>query len=271
MFRFRPILAFMLLNSIFVPGGAQNLLDRLRPGPANLTRNIDDIKVVAGTKVKRYERMSVPLAGIGPVIGGIGAAALLSPLLQPHPPYVGYSFVPQWQAGAVLNGEGESAGAAGMITFQQLPYNSDIKVTINITGLPPGKHALHIHTYGDVSEGCKTTGGQFPNNFLGNLEVKPDGKISAVFMSMYLQLFGFNGIVGRSVVIHSKPIDLNTALNAEVFSSALSVPNALAYQNEEMSVGEPIACGVISLMSTATAAPTVSTSPAGPEIAEPGA
>lgn len=92
MFRYKPILAFMLLNSIFVPGSAQNLLDRLRPGPANLTR-IDDIKVVSGTKVKRYERMTVPLAGIGPVIGGIGAAALLSPLLQPQPAYVGYSFV----------------------------------------------------------------------------------------------------------------------------------------------------------------------------------
>ncbi|EDW68374.1 uncharacterized protein Dvir_GJ24673 [Drosophila virilis] len=261
MFRSKPILAFMLLNSIFVPGSAQNLLDRLRP--ANLT-GIDDIKVVSGTKVKRYERMTVPLGGIGPVIGGIGAAALLSPLLHPQPAYLGYAYVPQWQAGAKLMGEGESASAAGMISFQQLPYNSDIRVTVNVTGLPPGKHALHIHTYGDVSEGCKSTGGQFPNNFLGNLDVKADGSISAVFMSIYLQLFGFNGIVGRSVVIHSKPIDLNTALNAEVFSSALTVPNALAYQNEEMSVGPPIACGVISLMSTSNTASSGSPSPTSP-------
>ncbi|EDV98595.1 GH22309 [Drosophila grimshawi] len=249
------------LESNFVPGSAQNLLDRFRPAPANLTRT-DDVKVVSGTKVKRYERMTVPLGGFGPVVGGIGAAGLLSPLLHPQPAYVGYAYVPQWQAGARLVGDGESAAAAGMITFQQLPYNSDIKVTINVTGLPPGKHALHIHTYGDVTEGCRSTGGQFPNNFLGNLEVKDDGSISAVFMSIYLQLFGFNGIVGRSVVIHSKPIDLNTALNAEVFSSALSVPNALAYQNEEMSVGAPIACGVISLMSTASTAPTPSTTSA---------
>lgn len=89
-------------------------------------------------------------------------------------------------------------------------------------------------------------------------------------MSIYLQLFGFNGIVGRSIVIHSKPIDLNTALNAEVFSSALSVPNALAYQNEEMSVGAPIACGVISLMSTNTATPaSASTAAPAPAPAAP--
>lgn len=63
-------------------------------------------------------------------------------------------------------GDGEAAGVSGMISFQQLPYSSDIKVTINVTGLTPGKHALHIHTFGDVSDGCKSTGGQFPNNFV---------------------------------------------------------------------------------------------------------
>lgn len=68
-------------------------------------------------------------------------------------------------------GEGEAAAAVGMISFQQLPYNSDIRVMINMTGLPPGKHALHIHTFGDISEGCKSTGGQFPNNFVSLLDL----------------------------------------------------------------------------------------------------
>ncbi|KAH8399456.1 hypothetical protein KR215_010783 [Drosophila sulfurigaster] len=267
----RAVRAFMLFNilsGIFAPGSAQNLLDRLRPPAANLTRQSDDVKVVSGTKVKRYERLTVPLGGVGPILGGIGAAGLLSPLLQPQPAYLGYPYLPQWQAAARLTGEGEAAAAAGIISFQQLPYNSDIKVSINATGLPAGKHALHIHTYGDISDGCKSTGGQFPNNFLGNLEVRDDGSVSAVFMSIYLQLFGFNGIIGRSIVIHSKPIDLNTALNAEVFSSSLTVPNALAYQNEEISVGAPIACGVISLMSTAMTTTTPATSPPAPPAAE---
>lgn len=69
------------------------------------------------------------------------------------------------------------------------------------------------------------------------------------FISIYLTLFGYNGIIGRSIVIHEKPIDLNTALNADIFSSALhAIPNPQAYQNEENSVGEVIACGVISIM-----------------------
>lgn len=93
MFSQRFVLAFMILG-VFSPGSAQNLLDRLRPAPANLTR-IDDIKVVSGTKVKRYERLTVPLGGVGPVLGGIGAAALLTPLLSPQPAYLGYAYVGQ--------------------------------------------------------------------------------------------------------------------------------------------------------------------------------
>ncbi|XP_067619921.1 superoxide dismutase [Cu-Zn] [Eurosta solidaginis] len=194
------------------------------------------VKVVSGTKVKRFERLSIPLLG---------------QLIQ-TPVYFGNSYVvPHWQAASKMVGEGEST-VDGVITFQQLPYNNDIKVTINVTGLPPGKHALHIHTYGDLSEGCKSTGGQFPNNFIGNVDVKDDGSISAAFRSIYLTLFGYNGIIGRSIVIHEKPIDLNIALNAEVFSSSLqSMPDALAYQNEENYVGPVIACGVISITSNA--------------------
>lgn len=93
MFSQRFVLAFIILG-VFSPGSAQNLLDRLRPAPANLTR-IDDIKVVSGTKVKRYERLTVPLGGVGPVLGGIGAAALLTPLLSPQPAYLGYAYVGQ--------------------------------------------------------------------------------------------------------------------------------------------------------------------------------
>lgn len=75
--------------------------------------------------------------------------------------------MPQWIAGAQLTGDAE--GLNGRITFQQLPYRNDVKVTINASGLPAGKHALHIHTYGDLSEGCKSTGDKFSNNFVSCL------------------------------------------------------------------------------------------------------
>ncbi|XP_050317586.1 superoxide dismutase [Cu-Zn] [Bactrocera neohumeralis] len=206
--------------------------------PPSKKQPSDVIKVVSGTNVKRLERMTVPLSG----------------QFTQYPMYFGYNYaVPRWQAFASIVGEGESA-INGIVTFQQLPYNGDIRVTINITGLPTGKHAIHIHTYGDLRDGCKSTGGQFPNNFIGNVDTKEDGSISSAFRSSYLNLFGFNGIVGRSIVIHEKPIDVNIALNAEVFSSSLqSMSDALAYQNEENSVGPAIACGIISITSTTPA------------------
>ncbi|XP_037812630.1 superoxide dismutase [Cu-Zn] 5 isoform X2 [Lucilia sericata] len=210
---------------------AQSILDRFRPSSNLSSVGVDEqVKIVSGTKVKRFERFTVPLGGT-------------VNLLQPQPSL--YYVAPQWQAGAKITGE----GIDGMITFQQLPYNNDIKVTLNATGIPAGKHALHIHTYGDLTDGCKSTGGQFPNNFLGNIDVKEGGEINVAFISVYLTLFGYNGIIGRSIVIHEKPIDLNTALNADIFSSSLhALPNNQAFQNEENSVGEPIACGVISIM-----------------------
>uniref|UniRef100_A0A1A9UN90 superoxide dismutase n=1 Tax=Glossina austeni TaxID=7395 RepID=A0A1A9UN90_GLOAU len=151
--------------------------------------------------------------------------------------------IPRWQVGSKLNGE----GIEGMIVFQPIPYSSQgVRVILNATGLPPGRHALHIHTYGDMSDGCASTGEQFPNNFLGNVNAKEDGSVSVAFVSPFLNLFGFHGIVGRSIIIHEKPIDLNTILNAEIISSAL--PDALASQNEEKSVGAAIACGIISVL-----------------------
>ncbi|KAM7360617.1 sodesque isoform 2-T2 [Cochliomyia hominivorax] len=225
------ILIINNLNDHSIAG--QSILERFRP-----TSNIsaagsgdEQVKIVSGTKVKRFERFTVPLGGA-------------VNLLQPHQPSF-YYVTPQWQAGAKIMGE----GIEGMITFQQLPYNNDIKVTLNATGIPAGKHALHIHTYGDLADGCKSTGGQFPNNFLGNIDVKEGGEVNVAFISVYLTLFGYNGIIGRSIVIHEKPIDLNTALNADIFSSSLhAISDAQAFQNEENSVGEIIACGVISIM-----------------------
>uniref|UniRef100_A0A0A1XRR5 superoxide dismutase n=1 Tax=Zeugodacus cucurbitae TaxID=28588 RepID=A0A0A1XRR5_ZEUCU len=239
------LLAFLLFSVFISPKVVlciqtieARALPKVNDSPSN-KQAADVIKVVSGTKVKRFERMTVPLGG----------------QFTQYPMYLGYNYggvVPHWQAFAKIVGEGESI-INGVVTFQQMPYNGDIRVTINITGLPVGKHAIHIHTYGDIREGCKSTGGQFPNNFIGNVDTKEDGSISSVFRSPYLNLFGFNGIVGRAIVIHEKPIDINIALNAEVFSSSLqSMSDALAYQNEENSVGPAIACGVISTTSSAS-------------------
>lgn len=85
---------------------------------------------------------------------------------------------------------------------------------------------------------------------LGNIEVKEDGSVSTEFYSRYLNLFGFQGIVGRAIVIHDKPLDLNTALNADVFAAPTDV---VAQQNEEAAVGEAVSCGIISVMKVSPA------------------
>lgn len=53
---------------------------------------------------------------------------------------------------------GEGDAKHGEVSFRQISPVNPVLVNINATGLPPGKHAVHIHAYGDMREGCKSTG-----------------------------------------------------------------------------------------------------------------
>ena len=82
------------------------------------------------------------------------------------------------------------------------------------------KHALHIHTFGDLqSTDCLKCGGHWnPNNKdhggrhdenshagdLGNITVKDDGKATFSFKTKKFTLFGdvTKSVIGRSIVIH---------------------------------------------------------------------
>lgn len=52
----------------------------------------------------------------------------------------------------------EGDGRHGEVSFRQISPVSPTLVNINATGLPPGKHAVHIHAYGDMRERCRSTG-----------------------------------------------------------------------------------------------------------------
>lgn len=56
----------------------------------------------------------------------------------------------------------------GQIIFTQYSLDSPVIVTMNATGLPAGKHAIHIHAFGDLREGCKSTGPHMRNILVGN-------------------------------------------------------------------------------------------------------
>lgn len=53
---------------------------------------------------------------------------------------------------------GEGGGRLGEVSFRQMSPVNPILVTINVTGIMPGKHAVHVHAFGDMRDGCRSTG-----------------------------------------------------------------------------------------------------------------
>lgn len=70
---------------------------------------------------------------------------------------------PSYRASATLVSDNADSGPKGTIIFTQHPLGEPLMVTINATGMPAGKHALHIHAFGDLREGCKSTGPHVQN------------------------------------------------------------------------------------------------------------
>jgi len=155
---------------------------------------------------------------------------------------------PLWKASATLVSDNPEESMSGEITFKQWNINAPILTTFNITGLPKGKHSVHIHAFGDVSDGCKSTGPHFRSSVIGNIEAKEDGNVELQYESLGLNLFGLNGVLGRSVVIHEKASEY--LRYPDLFTpEAQFLDNAVSYQTEEDQVGERIACGVITITS----------------------
>nr|WNO46883.1 copper-zinc superoxide dismutase 3 [Protohermes xanthodes] len=136
----------------------------------------------------------------------------------------------------------------GELVFSQtLPPGGHVLVRGNITGLTPGKHAIHVHEYGDTRKGCESAGGHFnpyqlhhgaPHDAirhigdLGNIVAGDDGTAEVKILDPLLSLLpGPRGIVGRSIVIHAMEDDLGRADTVESQTSG--------------SAGARIACGVI--------------------------
>lgn len=71
------------------------------------------------------------------------------------------------------------------------------------------------------------------------------------FFSSHIQLFNHRGIVGRSIVIHDKPIEFNRSPDIYGVPVADRAIQPVSYQTEEMSVGTVLACGIISIVNNA--------------------
>jgi len=142
---------------------------------------------------------------------------------------------------AVVHPLGDSK-VRGLVRFSQT--GQQVRIVAQIEGLAPGgKHAIHIHEYGDCSspDGMSAGGHYNPENHphglpdqeprhagdFGNLQANDKGIARLELAVNNLSIAGHhNPIIGRAVIIHAKPDD-----------GGQPVGNA----------GGRIACGVIGL------------------------
>jgi Cu-Zn family superoxide dismutase len=139
----------------------------------------------------------------------------------------------------------------GYVEFKEVKSRTSLKlntkICVKLNGLPPGKHALHIHRTGDLRRGCSSLCEHFnpdkcdhggPNDTcrhagdLGNIIADENGTVDTEFIDKIIKLRGCKyNIIGRSIIIHEHEDDLGRGLDAE----SLKTGNA----------GRRIACGVI--------------------------
>jgi Cu-Zn family superoxide dismutase len=111
----------------------------------------------------------------------------------------------------------------GIIKF--IPEGKHVRVVGAIQGLQPGKHGLHVHQYGDLSDGCMSACAHwdpyrsnqhgFPKNNsqnrhmgdLGNLNANSHGIAKINYVDKLLKIKGKYSIIGRSLIIHEDEDD----------------------------------------------------------------
>ncbi len=118
------------------------------------------------------------------------------------------------------------------------------RVKAEIRGLLPGAHGFHIHQYGDCSapDGSSAGGhfspgdsdhgspasGDHHTGDLGNIMADVNGVARMDKLFDHLTLKGKRSIVGRGVIVHQKPDDLNSQPSGDA--------------------GPRVACGVIGML-----------------------
>lgn len=149
------------------------------------------------------------------------------------------------RAVCVLRG-GENNTVQGVINFAQMIGVNQMKITGEIQGLPTDrKLAVHVHEYGDLTNGPISTGGRFTpekkvsnsskdqpthnNSDFGNLQINPEGPAKIDIIDTRLTLFGPSSIIGRSVVIIDEKDEDSVRTETEENKGSVTTPtNRLA-------------------------------------------
>lgn len=146
----------------------------------------------------------------------------------------------------------------GSVKFHQCEEGRPTKVHISLSNLPPNTtRGFHFHTYGDLSQGCKTLCEHFnPTNKLhgsnllygndrhagdsiNNITSDEKGVVNIIYMDDMIGLTGNNSVVGRSVVIHENQDNLGIYRYENSEKGKLSATTGDA--------GSRIACSVIGI------------------------
>ena len=126
---------------------------------------------------------------------------------------------------SIINAEGKTIGDAKI-----LPWHHGVKIELKVSGLPPGAHAIHIHTVGKCdTPDFKTAGGHFnPDSKqhgkenpqgphagdLQNISADANGSAKVTLYDAHATLGGgANSLFhegGTSLVIHEKADDYKT-------------------------------------------------------------
>ncbi|XP_022915985.2 superoxide dismutase [Cu-Zn]-like [Onthophagus taurus] len=141
----------------------------------------------------------------------------------------------------------ENAIKGEVFFYQSEPPGGPVMISGNITGLPSGKHGIHIHRSGYMREGCEKLGEHYNPYMmqhggpmdplrhagdLGNIEVTEGAeRTEFTFIDPIISLVGARSIVGRSIVITEEMDDLGRGGTAESFTTG--------------STSKPIACAAI--------------------------
>ena len=139
---------------------------------------------------------------------------------------------------------------SGTVKFHQCSPQNPTQVSIDLNmDNPDSTHALHIHEYANLLEGCMGAGGHYnPYNqthgsvfvpererhvgdLRNNVTSDFEGKVVEEFSDELVTLYGPYSVFGRTLVIHSGIDDLGLGDNRE----SLITGNA----------GDRIACAVI--------------------------
>ncbi|XP_060272906.1 extracellular superoxide dismutase [Cu-Zn] isoform X1 [Ovis aries] len=121
--------------------------------------------------------------------------------------------------------EAEQPRVSGLVLFRQLRPGALLEAFFHLEGFPNEPNgtsrAIHVHQFGDLSQGCDSTGPhynpmsvlhpQHPGDF-GNFAVR-DGQVWKYRSNLAASLTGPHSIAGRAVVVHAGEDDLGRGGN----------------------------------------------------------